>query len=226
MKNDLFWQEAMQRTRIIKPPKHAIATFGTSTLRYVLLSIVPDQPDCCRLREGEVTAGRPTIMTPEAFKNRFEGFGDESQLYHEQIEKAFGDSLRGLEYNFRNHLKTTSVEHAALPEVADRTRRVMEEEDAPRTALLEGPDAHWSLSIMKFIVDTSLRSFPGNVRELDERGLFNPEKRREERELFEIEKLFQEAQRNRTAIPKLAERLKQTGQFAAYEDRFFALVGS
>jgi len=226
MKNDSFWLEAMRRTRILKPPKHAIATFGTTTLRYVLLSMVPNQPDCCRLREGEVTAERPKILTPDFWKNRFEGFGEEAQLFHEQIEKAYGEALKGLEYTFRNDLKTTSFEHSALPEVADRTRRVMEEEDAPRTALLEGPDAQWSLSVMKFIVDTSLRSFPGNMRELDERGLFNPEQRAQERERFEIEKLFQEAQRDRTRIPLLAERLKQAGLFMAYEDRFFALVGA
>jgi len=226
MNNESFWLDAMRGTRILKPPKHAIATFGSTTLRYVLLSMIPDQPDCCRLREGEVTAQRPAILTPEFWKNRFEGFGDDVRAYHEEIEKNYGEALKGLEYSFRNDLKTTSLEHAALPEVADRTRKVMEKEDAPRTALLEGPDHQWSLSIMKFIVDTSLRSFPGNVRELDERGLFNPERHAETRERFEIEKLFQEAQADRARIPVLAERLKKAGVFAAYEDRFFALVGS
>jgi hypothetical protein len=218
--------EAMRWTRILKPPKHAIATFGTTTLRYVLLSMVPDQPGCCRLREGEVTAERPKILTPEFWKNRFEGFGEDARAYHEEMEKAYGEALRGLEYSFRNDLKTTSLEHAALPEVADRTKKVMEQENAPRTALLEGPDAQWALSIMKFIVDTSLRSFPANVRELDERGLFDPQKRQETRERFEIEKLFQEAQRDRRQVPALAERLKRSGVFADYEDRFFALVQS
>ena len=66
------------------------------------------------------------------------------------------------------------------------------------SCLGEGPDAHWSLSVLKFVVDTSLRSFPSNVRELDERGLFNPEQRREDREHFEIEKLFQQAQADRS----------------------------
>ena len=226
MKNDPFWIEAMRRTRILKPPKHTIATFGTTTLRYVLLSMVPDQPDCCRLREGEVTAERPKILTPDFWKKRFEGFGEESERYAEEMEKSYGEALRGLEYGFRNQLKTTSLEHAALPEVAERTKKVMEEEGAWRTALLEGPDAQWSLSVMKFIVDTSLRSFPGNVRELDERGLFDPAKRAQERERFEIEKLFQEARRDRSRISVLAERLRRSGLFTDYEDRFFALVGS
>jgi len=214
----------MRRTRILRAPKHTLATFGTTTLRYVLLSGVPGEPDYCRLREGEVTAQRPKILTPEFWKNRFQGFGEESDALREEFEKVYGEALKGLEYGFRNDLKTTSLEHAPLPEVADRTQKAIEKEDAPRTALLEGPDTHWSLSVLKFIVDTSMRSFPANVQELDERGLFNPEKRRLDREHFEIENLFQQALADRSQIPKLAERLKQTGHFADYEDRFFALL--
>ena len=142
------------------------------------------------------------------------------------MEKLYGETLKSLEYSFRNDLKNTSLEHATLPEMSDRTQKRLEQEDAPRTALLEGPDAQWPLAIMKFIVDTSLRSFPANVRELDERGLFNPEKRHDNQQRFEIEKLFQQAQTDRTRISALAERLKQTGLFADYEDRFFALVRS
>src|ERR1017187_8306420 len=121
MKNDLFLMDAMRRTRILKPPKHAIATFGPTTLRYVLLSLVPGQPDYCRLREGEVTAQRPAILTPEFWKNQFEGFGEETGAYRDQMEKVYGEALRGLEYAFRNNLRNTSLEHASLPEVTDRS---------------------------------------------------------------------------------------------------------
>ncbi len=224
MRNDPHFMDVLNRTRILLPPKHAIATFGTTTLRYVLLSIVPTEPGYCRLREGEVTAQRPKILTAEFWKNRFEGFGEESEAYRAEIEKAYGEALKGLEYSFRNNLRNTSLEHGTLPEVVDRTQKIMQQDDAPRTALLEGPDGQWSLSVMKFIVDMSLRSFPANVRELDERGLFNPEKQRETRERFEIETLFQQAQSDRTFISKLGDRLKQTGLFKDYEDRFFALV--
>jgi hypothetical protein len=224
MNKDSHFFEALRRTRILKPPKHSIATFGPTTLRYILLSVVPKQPDYCRLREGEVTAQRPKILTPDFWKKRFEGFGDDSELYREQLEQLYGENLRGLEYSFRNDLKFSSVEHAPLPEIADRTREVLEKEESPRTALLEGPDVQWSLAVMKFIVDMSMRSFPINIRELDEHGLFNPEKREDTRRRFEIEKLFQKSQQDRSQIPRLAELLQQTGLFAEFEDRFFALV--
>src|SRR5882672_2887786 len=116
MKNEFSFIEALKRTRIILPPKHAIATFGTTTLRYILLSMVPGQPDYCRLREGEVTAQRPKILTPEFWQDRFKGFGDESDTYRQEMEKAYGEALKGLEYSFRNDLKNTSLEHATLPE--------------------------------------------------------------------------------------------------------------
>ncbi len=226
MRNDSFYRQALRQTRILKPPKHTIATFGTTTLRYVLLSMVPGEPDYCRLREGEVTAQRPKILTPEFWKTRFQGFGEETERLGEEFEKIYGEALRSLEYSFRNDLKTTTLEHASLPEVVDRTQKVMAEQEASRTALIEGPDAHWSLSVLKFVVDTSLRSFPGNVRELDERGLFNPEQTRHARDRYEIEKLFRDAKADRALIPKLAERLRHTGFFTDYEDRFFDLVRS
>src|ERR1051325_10110815 len=129
-KGNLFI-DALRHTRIIKPPKHAIATFGTTTLRYILLSMVPGEPDYCRLREGEVTAQRPKILTPEFWKNRFEGFGESSEAHRREIEKLYRDTLKGLEYSFRNDLKNTSLEHSTLPELEDRTRKAMDEQDAP-----------------------------------------------------------------------------------------------
>jgi len=225
MRPDFPFIDAMRQTRILRPPKHAMATFGTSAIRYVLLSAASDQPDYCRVREGEVTAQRPKILTPEFWKNRFEGFGSDADTYREELEKAYGDTLKGLEYQFRNDLKTTSLEHATLLEVTDRARTAMDAEDAPRTALLEGPDGNWPLAVMKFIVDMTLRSFPINMQELDDRGLFNPAARQDARERLDIEKLFTLAQTDRTHIPLLAERLKRTGRWMDYEDRFFALVG-
>lgn len=210
--------------KIIKPPKHTLSTFGTTALRYVLLSALPDQPESCRVREGEVTAERPKILTPDFWKKRFQGFGEESDAYQEQIEKLYGDSLRGLHYAFRNELRTTSLEHASLPNLTDRTLKILEQEDATRTALLEGPDSRWPLSIMKFIVEVSLRSFPVNMRELDERGLFDPDQQRQARQRRELERLFDQARRDRSMIQTLGEVLKQSGLFADYEDRFFELV--
>src|SRR3954471_14667985 len=121
MDNELYFLNAMNRTKILRPPQHTLATFGTSSFHYVLLSEIPETEKQCRLREGRVTAQRPQIITPDLWRKRFEGFGEESENYKQVMDQLFGDALRGLEYTFKNDLERTSVESASLPDLADRT---------------------------------------------------------------------------------------------------------
>ena len=224
MDQELQFLNAMNRTRILKPPRHDLATFGNTVLNYVLLSAIPGSEDTCRLRQGRVTAQRPQIITPDLWRKRFEGFGEQTELYKNVMDQLFGDALRGLEYSFKNELDRTSVENAPLAQVTDRAMSTMTQENQPRTALLQGPDASWGLSMMKFIVEMSLRSFPGNMRELHEHDAFDPGKRVEARTRYRIEQLFREAAANPAKIQMLGDTLKETGLFSDYEDRFFALV--
>ena len=224
MNEELSFLKVMRSTKILRPPKHALATFGSTTLHYVLLSQIPQAANQCRRREGRVTAERPKILTPDLGRKRFAGFGEETEIYKGLMDQMFGEAFRGLEYLFKNELDSTSLETSPLPEVAERTLHTMESENAPRTALLQGPDAAWGFSIMQFIVEVSLRSFPANVKELDERGLFEPEKRAETRQRQQIEQLFREAPHHPPSLKTLAATLNASGLFAEYEDRFFALV--
>jgi hypothetical protein len=224
MDKELLFLNVMNKTKVLRPPKHTLATFGTTVFDYVLLSPVPDAENRCRLREGQVTAQRPQIITPDLWKKRFEGFGDESDLYKGAIDQTYGEAFRGLEYTFKNVLTRTSLETATLPEVADRAVAAQNQENALRKAVLQGPDATWGLSVMKFIVEMSMRSFPVNVRELDEHDYFHPERRLQAQTRARIERLFQQAVIDPTVLKNLGETLKETGMFSEYEDRFFALI--
>jgi len=92
--------DALRLTRILKPPKQAIATFGSTTLHYVLLSMVPDRPDCCRLsgRRGDRHAQN---SDPRILEEPLRGLWGRRPAYHEEIEKVYGEALRGLEYSFQ-----------------------------------------------------------------------------------------------------------------------------
>jgi len=218
------FQQAIAATRMIRPPKHRLATFGSTTLNYVLLSVPTEEPHACRVRQGCVTAERPQILTPDLWKERFDGFGEEAQNYAAHMERLYGASLRALEYRFRNDLQSTTLEHAPVSELIDRVQTRLEREEALRTGLLQAPDAHWSLAIMKFIIDMTLQSFPGNIQELRERGLFDPEQRRETQTRQMIERLFTQATQDKTKVKTLGEALRSAGLFAEYEDRFFGLL--
>jgi len=227
MDKELFFLSVMNKTKILRPPQHTLATFGTTTFTYLLLSEITTPPgQHCRLRQGRVTAQRPAIITPDLWRKRFEGFGEDTENYKGMMDELFGERLRALEYTFKNELDSTSVETTSLVEAADRAIQVMNRENAARSVVLQGPDATWGLSVMKFIVDMSLRSFPVNLRELEEHDSFNPDRRVEAKTRYRIEQLFKEATANRAILPKLGEALKENGLFSEYEDRFFALVRS
>jgi hypothetical protein len=221
---ELLFLNVMNKTQILRPPRHTLATYGTTTLHYVFLSEIPNAENQCRLREGRVTAQRPQIITPDIWRKRFDGFGEDAEMYRGMMDELFGDAFRGLEYTFKNDLDRTSIESSSLKEMAQRTQDVMDKENAPRTALFQGPDATWGLSMMKFIVEMSLRSFPANIREIHEHDGFDPQKRIQQQTRARVERLFKEAHVNPSHIKALGETLKETGLFQEYEDRFFALV--
>jgi len=216
--------QAMAAIQILRPPKNHLATFGATTLNYVLLSVPDDEPQTCRVRQGSVTAERPQILTPDSWKERFDGFGEDASSYAEQMNRQYGARLRALEYRFRNELQSTTLEHAPLAELIARVQTQMDRDNAPRTGLMQSPDKHWSLGVMKFIVDMTLVSFPGNVQELQERGMFDPAQPRETQTRRQIEQLFMQATRDKSHINILGEALRSAGLFTEYEDRFFALL--
>jgi len=220
--NDQEFKKLLSEIHVLRPPKHQLATFGTTTLNYVVLSPLLEATPC-RLRRGEIVAQKPRIVTPAALRKRFEGFGEDEAALGEMMDKLYGSSLKALEYVFKNNLKESTLEHTPVNELRQRVSDAIEKEDVPRTAFLQAPDRAWSLAVMKFIVDMSLRSFPTHVRELDERGLFDPAGREMARQRGAIEALFRDARSYPSARDKLGETLKASGLFSEYEDRFFAL---
>jgi len=217
-------QLALESIRIVRPPKQHLATFGSTMLHYVLLSTPEGQAQTCRVREGTVMADRPQILTPELMKERFTGFGEEAESYAEHMSRLYGASLRALEYRFRNDLQSTTLEQAPIKELIERVNGRLDEQKAMRTGLLIGHDTHWSLAVMKFIIDSTLQSLPSNMQELQDRGMFNPDQRREVQVRRHIEKLFVQAAQDKTHIKELGEALRSAGLFGEYEDRFFGLV--
>src|SRR5437867_451453 len=105
MEKELFFLNVMNKTKILRPPRHTLATFGATVFNYLLISPVPNIENQCRMRAGRVTAQRPKIITPDLWKQRFEGFGVETELYKGVMDQMFGDAFRALEYTFKNDLE-------------------------------------------------------------------------------------------------------------------------
>lgn len=218
------FRKLFQQIQVVRPPKHRLSTFGTTSINYLLVTDVPGFTDRARLRMGQVAAEKPALITPQTFKERFSGFGPEATDYAHWLTTQYGDALRGLEYQFRNDPASTKVELVTPDFLTQKLATEIDRSTDTRQALIRGADKIWELSIMKFIVEETLASFSMNLQELQERGFFEGEKRPINNRKREIEHLFRQASLDKSKVPLLGEKLKAYNLFETYQDRFFQLI--
>jgi hypothetical protein len=216
-------EKLLARTEILRLPAHRLATFGATRIDYHVISDADGLHDHARLREGTVVSSRPKILTPDAFKERFEGFGDEAAEFARWVSTSYRDLLRALEYNFRNQGVAARVLRDAPRVVAERMIADFDARGSSDQAVILCPDAAWSLALMKFTMDEAARSFPGHVKDFERRGMFAPDRGEGDRHHREVEALFKEARNDRAAVETLKGKLREYGLFEEYEDRFLSL---
>ena len=214
---------AIKHTEILKAPKQSLATFGITTIHYYLVSELLDKVYKIRIREGKVIAERPKIIAPHYLIDIFEGWDDEVKDYAERLFEKYNKDIKIIGYKFKNNLERISIKSSTIDAISDKIEAEIKAQEDNLSAIIKGTDDGWQISLMKFIVELSLRSFHNNVTELKERGFFEPLNKGKKDIKAEIECLFAEAQKDRSKIYKLGEKLRLYELFEEYEDRFFAL---
>ena len=172
MRTDDF-EYAIENTHVIVAPEQQIATFGSTSFHFYLISELMDRVDQVRVRNGNIQAERPQIVTPEHFRRLLlEGFGEKAQRYAEQLRENLRD-IAVLRYGFQFR-KTDMREETirdSLDAVITRTRRRVESADQPLSAIIHGVDDAWEVCLLKFTIDMVERSAGGNLGDLRKRGL-------------------------------------------------------
>lgn len=221
--DETLFGKFISQTKVVLRPRNLLACYGPTNIRYLLVSPIDETRDKTRLREGSVVSERPLILTPEALKERFEGFGEESREMSRWLQDEYRDLLRALEYKFHNQDYKARVLRADPNAVAGRVQEDLRSRSVRDTVLIRCPDAAWSLALMKFTLDETARSFPSHVRSYEEHGLFDPGSTAERRRKHEIEELFSRVASDSVARAALGRKLKEYGLFERYEDRFLSL---
>ncbi len=157
MKEDDF-RYAIENTQVILAPEQKIATFGTTSFRFYLISELMDRVDEVRLRDGKIHADRPQILTPEHFSRLLlEGFGEKAQRYADQL-REHAHNMAVLRYGFQ--FRKTDV-----------TEQLFQHRDEPLSAIIQGVDEAWEVCLLKFTIDMIERSSGGNIGDFRKRGL-------------------------------------------------------
>ncbi len=211
---------AIENTRIIKPPRQSLATFGSTNVYYYIITELMESANV--VREGRVVASKPKIVTPSYLIN-MEGFSGSARRYIELMaeQNPYEPSIF---YSYKNEPGDMNVVSGPSEQVVEKVRKVIEEKNDPLSAIIKGVEEMWDVSLMKFTFELTRHSVSTNVSEMQRNGML----RMDERGMPEdarryVEELFQKAERDKSYASVLVTELKRWGVFADYQDRFFGI---
>ena len=164
---------AIENTRVIVAPERQIATFGSTSFDFYLISELMDRVDQVRVRNGKIHAERPQILTPEHYcRLLLEGFGEKAERYIDQLrEHARNMAVLRYGFQFRKTDLSEQTLRDSLDSVINRTRRKVESKNESLSAVIHGVDDAWEVCLLKFTIDLIERSSGGNAHDFRRRGL-------------------------------------------------------
>jgi hypothetical protein len=222
-----FWY-AVNNTDVKLMPQRHLETFGTTLVNYHLVTELMDSPDQIRIREGRLEAGRPQIITPDAYsQTAMEGFGDKARQYVEWLKEHEQD-IRILQYGYKLKQESYS-EHVVtdtLDPVVERVKASVEAKGDPMSAVVVGVDDPWDVCLVRLFWEVIQKSALFNIREMQKQNLFENEKGVPRGVRNDVEAAFKAANKDPELIQALGNKLRSLGLFSEYEDRFFSLVKS
>ena len=167
------FEYAIENTQVILAPEQQIATFGSTSFNFYLISELMDRVDQVRVRNGKIHAERPQIVTPDHYARLLlEGFGEKAQRYVEQMR----ENLRNIAvlrygFQFRKTDVTEETLRDSMSSVIDRTKNRVENANETLSAVIQGVDDAWEVCLLKFTIDMIERSSGGNIGDFRKRGL-------------------------------------------------------
>src|SRR5207302_6016109 len=167
------FEYAIENTQVIVAPEGRIQTFGSTSFTFYLISELMDRVNQVRVRNGTIHAERPQILAPEHFHHLLlEGFGDKARRYVEQLQEHLRNiAVLRYGFQFRKTDVTEETVRDSMDAVISRTKRRVEAENEPLSAVIQGVDDAWEVCLLKFTIDLVERSSGGNLGDFHKRGL-------------------------------------------------------
>jgi len=164
---------AIENTHVVVAPEQKIATFGSTSFNFYLISELMDQVDQVRVRNGKIHAERPQILTPDHYcRLLLDGFGEKAERYIEQLrEHARNIAVLRYGFQFRKTDLSEQTLRDSIDAVINRTKSRVEGANEPLSAVIQGVDDAWEVCLLKFTIDMVERSSGGNLGDFRKRGL-------------------------------------------------------
>lgn len=220
--------QAVRHTKILRLPKQTLSTFGTTNIYYYLLtepaySELFDNAVETVIREGRVIAERPRIVTPY-YLSQLEGFSTDARKYFDMLNAGHHTHTPGLLYAYKNQPKELNIVSGDLTSVVNRLNAEIDRNGDPLVSIIKGEDELWDISLLKFIYEMTRTSLPGNLQQMDARGLLDVDSSGVPVDArIRIDQLFRKVFQGEADPSELKMELDRWGLFEEYEDRFLTL---
>ncbi len=241
MDDDKRVREALKETEILYQPQQLLDTFGSSTVKYYVLSesicdeLTGQNSKDTVIRKGELIWEPPRVLSP-IHMLKMEGFNEKARQAIEMIAKE-NPNLAAFFYSIRYEKRSEEmhVVNGSVEEASERIINEIERDREPLTAVIKGVGGYWDVSLMKFIQDMVIRSakfsqFPDlkdkGLIKIDESGYPVVTKDSTGVPLAaknKIESMFSQVSNGELEAKNLKEELDKWGLFEQYEDRFLNL---
>jgi len=151
-------RQAIENTKVIKPPKKLLASFDSTTIHYYMLAVPMylefegrSSESETVIREGRITWQRPKVITP-SYMLRVEGFSGEARKAFEMLASEDND-LAMILYGLRlsKDFEKMDIVSSSLELVAKNIAGDIEKKKDPYSAIIKGIDEFWDVSLSKFI---------------------------------------------------------------------------
>ncbi len=163
---------AFEVTEVVKEPDRRIDTFGSTEFEFILISELMDSVGQIRIRTGQITAEKPSILRPESMAEfAFDGFDEAVASKFRGFLENISSKVAFLQYgfNFRKSNVQESILHDTMEEV--RHRIAEQEKYNANSVVIVGVDDTWELSLLKFTLEMVQKSHGINIFDLKRRRL-------------------------------------------------------
>ncbi|MFH1613032.1 MAG: hypothetical protein ABIB46_04830 [bacterium] len=159
-----LWQEALEKTQILRYRLKPLLTFQTTTLSYIFLSESVVNLGDVVVRKGNILVDKPLILLPPNYP-QFQGFEfeeEEDQFSENDIRSFFlmrGIVLPSLKYNNKSYSIETF--EGSLEKAIDKFSVDLEQKKDIDYGLITGADDSWNFSLLIYVTNL-MNKFVGN----------------------------------------------------------------
>jgi hypothetical protein len=219
----------VENTRVVRPPKQLLATFGTTVIDYFVVTRpsyeglpgTGEQVEAV-IRTGKVTSARPQLVTPFYLMNLFQGF-EHGQEFARYLRATYGPEAPGLMYSYKQEPGDTSVVSDGPDVVAGRIADDLERDGRHLAVVIRGVDQFWDVSLAHFIHALTIGSAPNNAAEMAQRGLLQPDRGVPRAARDKIESMMAAVRMGELDGSELKSEIDRWGLWEEYEDQFLDL---